>query len=335
VTDLAGREVTVPERVERVVAIGPGALRLVVYAGGSDKVVGVEDLETRPPAARPYILAHPELLELPIIGAGGPDSTPDAERLLGVEPDVIFAAQIADADAAEKLQAATGIPVLVVTYGSLGSFDEPFFVSLDLVGTVLDTTEDSDRVATYIQDAIDDLDSRTADIDEADKPTVFVGGLGFKGAHGLESTQADYPPFTAIRARSVVAEEIDQPGSVMIDKEKLLEWNPEYLFVDHSGLSLVREDVATNRALYEELSAVKEDRVYSQLPFNYYWTNVEVALANAYFAGTVMFPEQFSDVEPAAKADEISTALVGAPVHEQLTEIFGGGFGRVDLLGDE
>ena len=36
VTDLLGREVTVPAEVEKVVAIGPGALRLYVYAGVLD-----------------------------------------------------------------------------------------------------------------------------------------------------------------------------------------------------------------------------------------------------------------------------------------------------------
>ncbi|MGB9804145.1 MAG: iron ABC transporter substrate-binding protein, partial [Desulfofundulus sp.] len=60
VTDLAGRQVEVPVPARKVVAIGPGALRLVCYVNGADKVVGVENLEKRQPTGRPYILAHPE-----------------------------------------------------------------------------------------------------------------------------------------------------------------------------------------------------------------------------------------------------------------------------------
>jgi len=334
VTDAAGREVEVPGSVERVVAIGPGALRLVVYAGGADMVVGVEDIESKPPIARPYTIAHPELLELPVVGAGGPDSAPDAERLIGVEPDVVFIGQIADAQTAEELQAATGIPVVVVGYGALGAFDEQLFASLETVGTVLDRGDQAAQAAQTIEGALDDLAARTADADDAAKPTAFVGALGFKGAHGLESTQADYPPFVAIKANNV-ADGLGQSGSVMIDKEKLLEWDPACLFVDLSGLSLVREDVGTNRALYESLTAVKDGRVYAQLPFNNYWTNVEIALADAYYAGTVLYPEAFSDVDPAAEADELATALVGAPVYDRLVEVYGGGFGPVDLLGTD
>lgn len=331
VTDLAGREVRIPESVERVVAIGPGALRLMVYAGGTDLVVGIEDFETQPPLSRPYTMANPQLLELPKIGVGGPDSAADAERLLSVEPDVIFLAQIADAEGAEKLQTATGIPVVVVSYGALGLIDEDFFTSLKLVGTVLGTTERAEEAAATIRGALDDLASRTSGVADADKPTVFVGGLGFKGAHGLESTQAKYLPFGAIGARNVAAE-IKQQGAIMIDKEKLLEWNPDYIFVDRSGLSLVLEDVAKNRALYEGLAAVKNGHVYSQLPFNNYWTNVELALANAYYTGSVMYPAEFKDVDIAAKTDELSTALVGAPVHDALVTMYKGGFDRIDLL---
>jgi len=334
VTDAAAREVEVPRSVERVVAIGPGALRLVVYAGGADMVVGVEDIESKPPIARPYTIAHPELLELPVVGAGGPDATPDAERLIGVQPDVIFVGQIADPQTAEELQAATGIPVVVVGYGALGAFDAQLFASLETIGTVLGRSGQAAQAAAVIEDALDDLAARTADTDDAAKPTAFVGALGFKGAHGLESTQADYPPFVAIKANNV-ADGLGQSGSVMIDKEKLLEWDPAYLFVDLSGLSLVREDVGTNRALYESLTAVKDGRVYAQLPFNNYWTNVEIALADAYYAGTVLYPEAFSDVDPAGKADALSTALVGAPVYNRLVEIYGGGFGPVDLLETE
>ena len=78
ITDLSGRSVEVPEKVERIIAIGPGALRLVVYLNATDKVVGVEDSETLwDPTGRPYRMAHPELAEKPVIGKGGPSPTPD------------------------------------------------------------------------------------------------------------------------------------------------------------------------------------------------------------------------------------------------------------------
>ena len=46
-TDAAGREVTIPEAVESVVCVGVGALRYTCYVGGQDRVIGVEDYETK------------------------------------------------------------------------------------------------------------------------------------------------------------------------------------------------------------------------------------------------------------------------------------------------
>jgi len=334
VTDLAGREVTVPAEVERVVAIGSGSLRLVVYAGGLDKVVGVEQFEKDPPVRRPYTLAYPALLDLPVIGAGGPNTTPDAERLLAATPDVIFASTLVDVTGADELQAATGIPVVVVDYGNLSTIAEPFFMSMELVGEVLGTTDRSAEVVTYVHDVVADLAERTAGLTEADKPTAYVGALGRSGSHGIDSTQTKYFPFEAIGAANVAAA-VEPPGSVTIDPEQLLMWDPMHIFVDVHGLKLVREDAATEPALYQGLSAVREGRVYTQLPVNSYFTNIEVALADAYYTGTVLFPERFADVDPVAKADEIALEILGQPVYERLVGSYGRGYGSIDLLSGE
>ena len=66
VKDMLGREVKVPENIERIVGLRAGALRLLVYMDGTDKVVGIEEAEKR--GVRPYTIAYPELMELPLIG---------------------------------------------------------------------------------------------------------------------------------------------------------------------------------------------------------------------------------------------------------------------------
>ena len=108
VIDLAGRTIQLATPTEKLVAIGPSSLRLVCYMEAHEQVVGIENFERRSPTGRPYILAHPELLDLPIIGQGGPDSTPDPEMLLEVAPDVIFVAYLVDGTKADELQKKTG-----------------------------------------------------------------------------------------------------------------------------------------------------------------------------------------------------------------------------------
>jgi len=91
VTDTLGRTVTVPSDAQRFVAIGPGCLRLYCYVGDVSKIVGVEQMEvTSGVTGRPYARANEELLQLPLIGPGGPGNAPDPEKILEVNPDVIL-----------------------------------------------------------------------------------------------------------------------------------------------------------------------------------------------------------------------------------------------------
>ncbi|NJE04042.1 iron ABC transporter substrate-binding protein [Thermococcus sp. MV11] len=325
VTDALGRSVEVPKNVERVIAVGPGALRLIVYLNASDMVVGVEDFEKRYSFGRPYIMAHPELKDLPSVGPGGPGKLPDFEAIVKLRPDVIFITYV-DGKTADEIEEKTGIPVVVLSYGSLGTFDdEELFASIELAGRILGREERARDITEFIKSIQEDLMNRTKGVEPK---RVYVGGIGYKGAHGIESTEAGYPPFRAVNAENV-ADELGE-GHKSIDKEMLLEWQPDYIFIDEGGLKLVLYDYSRNPDFYGSLRAVKEGNLYGLLPYNFYTTNIGTALADAYFIGKVLYPERFRDVDPEEKADEIYTFLVGKPVYEAMKEQFGG-FGRIDL----
>jgi iron complex transport system substrate-binding protein len=122
IKDSLGRDVNVPDKVNRVIAIGPGALRLVVYMQGSDKVVGIEKKEKSLfYHLKPYMLTHPKLAKLPVIGMGGPNPNPDLERIISLKPDVIFGGYI-NKFQADSIQNKTQIPVVVLSYGKIGTF---------------------------------------------------------------------------------------------------------------------------------------------------------------------------------------------------------------------
>jgi iron complex transport system substrate-binding protein len=334
VTDLLGRKVTIPATVERVIAIGPGALRLYVYAGNLDYIVGVEQMDADSAVGKPYLLANPSLAELPIIGQGGPNNAPDPEKILTAAPDVIFSTYVTEASAAEELQAKTGIPVVVLSYGGSGFgttaiFDQTVQDSLLLVGQIGGTIEKAQAAVDFIRQAQQDLEARTKDIPEGDRPTVYVGGLGSKGTHGIESTQGQYALLDVIHARNVV-DETGESGSIMIDKEKLLDWDPDYIFIDQGGFTAVLEDYQKIPVFYDSLSAVQNGQVYAQLPYNYYNTNIGTAIVDAYYLGKMLYPAAFADIDPEQKANEIYQALLGQPVYAQMAADFGG-FGGLKL----
>ncbi|HIH69346.1 iron ABC transporter substrate-binding protein [Methermicoccus shengliensis] len=321
VTDLAGREVEVPKNVEKIVAIGPGALRLITYMQAEDMLVGVENVEKTPTAARPYSLViQEEIADLPVIAQGGPDDPKvDVEVLLSVKPDVIFASSAVSTQIVEDIQQKTGIPVVVISLGTPGRFDEEeLFESFRIIGKVLDKEERAEEIIDYINATIEDLSSRVADYPEDKKPKVYVGALSFKGGHGIESTQKIFPPFEVLEAKNIVKEANVTGNFIQVDKEFLLSAQPDIIFLDANNVQLVKQDYEKNPGFYRSLKAFQNGEVYSIYPFNWYWTNIELALIDTYWIGKVIYPERFADVSIAEKANEISEFFLGEPLYDEL-----------------
>jgi len=326
VEDMLGRSVEVPKKVDKIVCVGPGALRMIVYLNAADMVVGVEDAEKNWPIfGRPYRIAHAEFADMPTIGKGGPSPVPHPEEIVKVKPDVIFATYV-DVQQADNLQEKTGVPVIVLSYGPLATFsNDEIFKSLRLAGKILGKSKRAEEVVSFIQNTVSDLEKRTEGVEGK---SVYVGGVGYKGQQGIESTECEFPPFVVVNAKNVV-DELKKPGHVFIDKEKLLEWDPEIIFIDENGLALVKQDYAKNPEFYNSLQAFKNKEVYGILPFNYYTTNIGTSMADAYYIGKILYPDRFKDVDPEKKADEIFKFLVGKAVYEEMKKVYGG-FTKLD-----
>ncbi len=334
VTDSLGRTVTVPDSVDKVICSGPGCLRLLTYLQAQDMIVGVDDIETRRSRfdARPYALANPQFRKKPLFGEFRGFDNPELILTLEPQPQVILKTYASSMGYNPvELQEKTGIPVVALNYGDLGKLRPAFYDSLRLMGDIIGKKERAEEVIAFFDKEIADLKKRTADIPDEKRPSVFIGGVAFKGPHGFQSTEPTYPPFQFINANnlaydpSMSKKELRQSD---IAKEKIVDWNPDYLFLDLATLQLGNEagglyELRTDPA-YQSLSAVKNGKVYGLLPYNWYTKNYGSILANAYFIGKLLYPKRFTDVEPAAKADEIYTFLVDKPIFKKMDLAFQG-----------
>lgn len=324
VTDMSGRTLNFKKAPQRIICISPGTLRLILYVGGKDRLVGVEDIEKKFPFTRPYWIANSDLKRLPSIGPGGPttiNKEPDLEKVLAAKPDVIFISYMKKVKA-DALQQKIGIPVVVLTYGPFGTFNEAVYDSIRLVGKVLEKKDRAQAVIDFIETTQKDLNLRVAGIADEGKPSVYVGGIGFKGAHGIESTEALYAPFEWVQAKNS-ATAATQKSHLFVDKEKLLAWNPDIIFIDSGGNSLVQQDYLKKPDFYNGLKAFQHRQVYILHSFNWYMTNLGTVIADAYTVGKILYPGKFTDVDLARKADQIYTFLVGKPVYRQTAKTFG------------
>ena len=329
VTDMKGRTVTIPADAERFVCIGPGCLRLYCYVADESQLAGVEEVEVSwGDDGRTYRMAMENIDDYAIVGPGGPGNAPDAEMLFAAEADVIFTCYNMETAEIDELQDKIMTPIVALSYGEASLFSEEVNESLRLIGTITGNTDRAEALIKYFEDAKTDLQTRSADV--TNRSTIYLGCQSNRGSHGIESTTGDYPLFDVLNAENVVAT-AGIHEYVMLDKEQLLEMDPEIIVVDAGGLSILQEDYAANPDFYNSLSAVKNGKVYLQMPFNYYDTNIDIALADAYYIGSILYPEQFADIDPVEKFNEITTYMLGINAYDRIADSYYGGYQQVVL----
>jgi len=330
-TDALGRTHDLESPVQRVICSGSGCLRLLTYLQAQDLAVAVDDIESKRNRfdSRPYALANPQFKTIPIFGQFRGQDNPELILTLDPQPQVIFKTYAAMGHDPVELQNKTGIPVIVLDAGDLGGRRDNFYATLRLMGRIVNRSERAENLVAYFDAVIADLAERVADIPDSKRPTVYVGGVAYKGPHGFQSTEPTYPPFLFVRARNLAREEGGAGSDLSntdVAKERIVAWNPDHLFLDLSTLQMGEQagglhELRTDSA-YATLTAVREGRVYGVLPYNWYSQNFESILANAYFVGKILYPARFADIDPKAKADEIYSFVVGKPVFDEMNRTF-------------
>ena len=327
IVDILGREIKLEKTPEKVICIGAGSLRLYTYVMGSDKIIGVDDMEKNA-FNRPYSIANPEYSELPIIGPGGPKASPDTENLIYANPDVIFSTITKTVEEADELQEKLNIPVIVIGSGREATFDPEMYRSLEVIGETMDNHNRASELIDYIKGIEADLKSRAGSIEES--PRAYVGCISFRGHHDMLWTRTNFNLFNAVNAKNVV-DGLSEERNLTLDKEKLLELNPELIVIDLSGEELLKDDYASDPDFYSALDAFKNENVFAIIPYHSYETNIDTAMVDMYYIGSIIHPEGFKDINIADKAAEIYTKLLGMDVYQDLMEKYPKGHAKYNI----
>lgn len=344
VTDMIGREVTVaPGSYQRVVCIGAGALRMYSYIGDTALLCGVEDIDNttladRPKmfdgVARPYVLAYGDVFAaLPSCGVGGPNAqAAEAEKILSCQPDIIIS-EYEDVEKADALQQQVGVPVITLRAGVDGVFAEAFPGSLRLLGQLFGREDRAEELISFIETETAELTRRTADVAEADKPGVYICGLGNWGTTNHLMTAQSYATFRVANIRNVV-NDLATDGIQPIEAEKFaaLGGSMDIMLIDAAAVKNIAPLYQEDPTLLDTCKAWQTGQVYLEMAYNAYYTNYEIALANTWFAAKCVYPDLFADVDMTAKTNEITKAFLG---QELAAQIFAcpssfGGYQQID-----
>jgi iron complex transport system substrate-binding protein len=260
VTDAAGRRITLPAAVTRVMPAGPPAA-VVLYVLAPEKMVGWTAAPG--PAAKEFLAAPAR--DLPAIGRlTGRGDTANIEVVLSAKPDLILdfgSVSPTFQSLAERVQQQTGVPYLLFD-GRLEHTAE----SIRQVGAVLGVAPRAELIARYLEETEQLVDARLKDIPDAARRRVYLA----RQANGLE-TGLTGSINTEIIERAIgfnVAQRgSGRAGLANVSIEQVLAWAPDTIITSDSRFY----DSYASDPAWAPVQAVAAHRVYlaPRLPFGW------------------------------------------------------------------
>ena len=325
INDLNNREVKLDlSKIKKVVCVGAGALRLFSYVGNLDLLSGVEDIDRNieganpfANASRPYYDVNVEKFsKLPSCGLGGPkNQSPEYEKILSCQPDLVIS-EYTDDNVVKNMESNLQVPIVCLSYGSNSVFDNNVKKSLDIVSTICQNEKSKDLIK-YIEDSESTLKSYK---NENSTDKWYVGCLGNWGQQSIFSTSNNYPLFNVNNLTNVFDKSVSLENGKTND-DAVVTTNPTKMILDSAGIVVLKKEYNSKpelRTKLSEISAVQNNQVYLQMPFNAYYTNLEIALMDAYYISSIAYPDKYSNVNLEDKYNEISEKFLGVKCYDQI-----------------
>ncbi len=299
ITDMAGREVSVPQHIESVYSTGqPGVVSLYILA--PDKLLG---WCMKPSSVEAEYLEQ-QYLDLPVLGLmQGQNNTANREEIISRAPDAILLMTSLQEDAdresavgdADAIARKMGIPTVVADY-SLKATGEAF----RFLGDLLDCEQRAEDLASYCDRVYANALVNSASIADADRVRVYYaqGQSGLQTApQGSEHSEV----LDLVGADNVVKLEAGSGGRVNVDMEQVLIWNPKVIVtsyaMSHSAdgqavFTLIEEG---NKS-WSEVSAVRSGSVYNTPAYPFNWQDMPPSanrIIGISWLGNLLYPELF------------------------------------------
>ncbi|MGM0438633.1 MAG: ABC transporter substrate-binding protein [Bacillota bacterium] len=281
VVDMMGREVKVPEKVERVITTYTPATQFVMALGADDRLVsGASGL----PNQTIFTKINPKIDELPNVGSK--NKGVNIESIMELNPDLVIMFPHGDGiETAARLKE-LGIATLVINPESFSQIRE----TNKLLGKALNLEEKAEKVDEQYQKILE-ISERTKDIPESERKKVYFANSELLDTVGENILQTDLIE----KAGAINPAKNTKEGFIKASSEELIKWNPDQIIVSQFYRKSL--DKLKNEEKYKSISAFKNDKIH-RVPSNlepWDYPSPSSALIIPWLAKKI-YPEKFADL---------------------------------------
>ncbi|MEI2385818.1 ABC transporter substrate-binding protein [Breoghania sp. JC706] len=309
VVDQLGREVTVPDEVNRVVVLQHQALDIIVELNGQDKLVGV--VRDWPKLLGGSIGDYAPIIKT--LPQPGDLKTANVEEVLALKPDVVFMTHYAPAATVESLEKA-GIPVVELSFFTAPAsesaklnpslddentaYTDGLVQAVSLIGAVIGREGEANALNDYVLASRKIVADRLKDLDPAERVRLYMANPDLH-TYGRGKYTGVF--MEASGGANVAA---DIKGYAKVTMEQVLAWNPQAIVVQSRYEPLVAE-IKSDPA-WAPIQAVRDDRIYLTPEYVKPWGHPlpeSMALGELWMARK-LYPDRFADVDFDARVQD-------------------------------
>ena len=243
IKDREGNEVTMPNKIERIISTAPSNTEILVGLGLSDKLVAIDTYSSDVEG----IQSDVEKIDF---------LNPDAETIIGLEPDLIIASGHNKSGASDdpfKLVKEAGISVVYIPSSESiqGIYDD-----INFIADITNTEKKGKEIVDSMKSQIDEVKAKAKNIKTKKKVYFEIGPEPNLYSFGNST-------FLNEMIEIIGAENIfkDENGWTSPSAESIIDKNPDVILTNVNYIDNPIEQIKTREG-FENITAVKDNQVY-------------------------------------------------------------------------
>ena len=243
VKDREGNDVTLPNKMERIISTAPSNTEVLVGLGLADKLVAIDtyssDVEGIPNDVEKIDFLNP-----------------DAEAIIGLEPDLIIASghnKSGSSDDPFKLVKEAGISVVYIPSSESiqGIYDD-----INFIADITNTKENGQKIVDNMKSQIDEIANKAQNI--KDKKKVYFEIAPAPNLYSFGNSTFLNEMIELIGAENILK---DENGWIAPSAESVIDKNPDVILTNVNYIDNPIEEIKSREG-FENINAVKNNEVY-------------------------------------------------------------------------
>ncbi|MGC0957072.1 ABC transporter substrate-binding protein [Pantoea agglomerans] len=303
ITDQTGRQVTIPDRVDRIVVLQHQTLNLLVQMNATDKIVGVM-ANWKQQLGDSYARLAPELNQKATLG----DLTHvDPEKLVALHPQVVFVTNYAPQEMIDSITA-LGIPVVAISllHDEPGekakmnpsirdeemAYDKGLREGITLIGEIVNKPAEAKALITATDEGRKIVSDRLKDVPAEKRIRAYMANPELT-TYG----SGKYTGLMMLHVGAVNVAAATVKGFKTVSMEQVIAWDPQVIFVQDRYPSVVNE--INSSPQWQAIDAVKNHRVWLMPDYAKAWgyPMPEAMGIGELWMAKKLYPQKFQDVD--------------------------------------